>query len=76
MFRKLITMPVRINIYNSRVFSSCNNTCKVDDVTDNLIRQERYLEIINKKIGILTVMSFSILCFQSSFNHLLFMAMR
>ena len=58
MFRKLITMPVRINIYNSRVFSSCNNTCKVDEVTDNLIRQERYLEIINKKIGILTVMSF------------------
>ena len=57
MFRKLITMPVTSKMYNKRVFSSCNNRCKVDDVTDNLIRQERYLEIINKKIGILTVIS-------------------
>jgi len=67
MFRKLITMPVRINMYNRRVFSSCNNRCKVDEVTDNLIRQERYLEIINKKIGILTVMSFVNIMFSMIF---------
>ncbi len=58
MFRKLITMPVTSKMYNKRVFSSCNNRCKVDEV-----RQERYLEIINKNICILTVMSFvNIMC--------------
>lgn len=67
MFRKLITMPVTSKMYNKRVFSSCNNRCKVDDVTDNLIRQERYLEIINKNIGILTVMSFVNIMFSMIF---------
>jgi len=63
MFRKLITMPVTSNMYNRRVFSSCNNRCKVDKVSNSLIRQRRYLEIIDKKIGILTVMSFvNIMC--------------
>ncbi len=67
MFRKLITMPVTSKMYNKRVFSSCNNRCKVDDVTDNLIRQERYLEIINKNIGIMTVMSFVNIMFSMIF---------
>lgn len=67
MFRKLITMPVTSKMYNKRVFSSSNNRCNVDEVTDNLIRQERYLEIINKKIGILTVMSFVNIMFSMIF---------
>lgn len=57
MFRKLITMSIRSNMYNRRTFSSCNNRCKVDDVTNNLIRQERYLTNINAKIDILAIMS-------------------
>jgi hypothetical protein len=68
MFRNLITIPVRINMYNKRVFSSyCNNRFKVDEVTNSLIRQERYLEIINKKIDILTVMSFFNIMFSMIF---------
>ena len=57
MFRKLLLKPKLIPIYNRMVFSSCNNRCKVDEVTNSLIRQRRYLEIIDKKIGILTVIS-------------------
>lgn len=57
MFRKLLLKPKLIPIYNRRVFSSCNNRCNVDEVTNSLIRQRRYLEIIDKKIGILTVIS-------------------
>ena len=58
MFRKLLLKPKLIPIYNRRVLSSsCNNRCKVDEVTNSLIRQRRYLEIIDKKIGILTVIS-------------------
>ena len=57
MFRKLITMSIRSNMYNRRTFSSCNNCWKVYEVTNNLIRQERYLDIINKNIGILAIMS-------------------
>lgn len=57
MFRKIITMPITSKMYNKRVFSSCNNRCKVDEVTNSLIRQRLYLEIIDKKIGILTVIS-------------------
>ena len=50
-------MPIRSNMYNRRVFSSCNNRCKVDELTNNLLRQERYLEIIDNKIDIIAIMS-------------------
>lgn len=56
MFRRFI--PLLKPIYNQRSFSSCNNRCKVDEVTSNLVRQEYNLNIIDKKIGILTIMSF------------------
>ena len=60
MFRKLITMPVRSNMYNRRVFSSsCNNQCKVNEITNNLIKQERLLKTIDDKIGMLSIMLFT-----------------
>jgi hypothetical protein len=67
MFRKLITMPVTSKMYNKRVFSSCNNRCNVDEVTNKLEIQEHYLEIINKKIRILTIMSFVNIMFSMIF---------
>ena len=47
MFHKLIlkSLPIRNNMYNRRVFSSCNDCKKV-------------YEIMNKKINILATMSF------------------
>ena len=60
MFRKLITMPIRSNMYNRRVFSSsCNNQCKVNEITNNLIKQERLLKTIDDKIGMLSIMFFT-----------------
>lgn len=72
MFRKLITMPIRSNMYNRRVFSSscnnqcnnqcnnkCNNKCKVNEITNNLIKQERLLKTIDDKIGMLSIMLFT-----------------
>ena len=68
MFRKLITMPIRSNMYNRRLFSSscnnqcnnqCNNPCKLDELTNNLIKQERLLKIIDDKIGMLSIMLFT-----------------
>lgn len=60
MFRKLITMPVRSNMYNRRVFSSfSNNKCKLDELTNNLIKQERLLKTIDDKIGMLSIMLFT-----------------
>ena len=60
MFRKLITMPIRSNMYNRRVFSSsCNNQCKVNEITNNLIKQERLLKTIDDKIGMLSIMLFT-----------------
>jgi hypothetical protein len=67
MFRKLLLKPKLIPIYNKRFFSSCNNRCNVDEVTSNLIRQERYVEIINKKIGMLKIMSFVNIMFSMIF---------
>lgn len=59
MFRKLITMPIRSNMYNRRVFSSfSNNQCKVHEITNKLVRQEHCLKIIDKKIGMLSIMLF------------------
>lgn len=60
MFRKLITMPVRSNMYNRRVFSSfSNNQCKLHELTNNLIKQERLLKTIDDKIGMLSIMLFT-----------------
>ena len=64
MFRKLITMPVRSNMYNRRVFSSscnnqCNKQCNVNELTNNLIKQERLLKTIDDKIGMLSIMLFT-----------------
>lgn len=60
MFRKLITIPIRSNMYNRRIFSSsCNNRCKLDEITKNLIKQERLLKIIDDKIGMLSIMLFT-----------------
>jgi hypothetical protein len=67
MFRNLITIPVRINMYNRRIFSSSCNNYKIDEVTNKLERQERYLKIIDEKIGILTVMSFFNIMFSMIF---------
>jgi len=55
MFRKF--MPLSKQICNQRFFSSCNNRCKVDEVTNKLVRQELYLKIIDDKIGMLAFMS-------------------
>jgi hypothetical protein len=65
MFRKFI--PLLKPIHNKRVFSSCNNYCKVDELTNNLIRQEEHFQNIHRNIGILSLMSFfnimvSIIC--------------
>ena len=64
MFRKLITMPIRSNMYNRRLFSSscnnqCNNPCKLDELSNKLIKQERLLKIIDDKIGMLSIMLFT-----------------
>lgn len=60
MFRKLITMPIRSNMCNRRVFSSsCNNKCKLHELTNNLIKQERLLKTIDDKIGMLSIMLFT-----------------
>lgn len=57
MFRKLISMPVKYKL-NQRFFSSCNNQCKVNELTSQLNRQEKYFEFIDHKIGTLIIMSF------------------
>lgn len=56
MFRKLI--PLSKQIHNKRFFSSCNNRCKVDELTNHLNIQQQYLENINKNVAIISVMSF------------------
>jgi len=51
MFRKII--PLLKPIHNKRLFS-----CNASDLTSKLRRQEQHLEIINRKINTLTIMSF------------------
>jgi hypothetical protein len=52
-------MPIPIKYkLNRRFFSSCNNRCKVDELTSKLHQQEKYLEIIYNRIGGLTILSF------------------
>lgn len=59
MFRKLISMHIPIkNRFNQRLFSSCNNRCKSDELTSQLNIQQQYLEVINDKINHVFIVSY------------------
>jgi hypothetical protein len=58
MFRKLITIPMSLKYkLNQRFFSTCNNRCKVNELTSKLDQQELYLETIYNRIAGLTILS-------------------
>ena len=60
MFRKLLQTPIPIKnkLFGKRLFSTCNNRCKVDELTSQLNRQDQYLDIINKKINHIFIVSY------------------
>ena len=59
MFRKLLQTHIPIkNRFNQRLFSSCNNRCKSDELTSQLLRQDQYFEVINKKINHIFIVSY------------------
>ena len=60
MFHKLLQTPIPIKnkLFSKRLFSSCNNRCKADELTSQLLRQEQYLEVINDKINHVFIISY------------------
>jgi len=60
MFRTVISMHIPINnkLFSKRFFSTCNNRCKADELTSQLNRQDQYLDIINKKINHVFIVSY------------------